>query len=270
MAHVDAHHILHRVRVWLRQCAVPLPESHDADFEEVVHQLWEFHIFLQFARRVLERVVVVVLSVRFSELLQEVLISHVDALGSVCEIGEPVVALSLCVDDFIACLFDQVCLVPPQVIRFLELGIAPEEAWPVLLHVVVEESLSCHSSIVTFWHLIIIRHVQFVLRFSKIIMQIFVAELLPYRIAQQGAFGRQLFVKASANEQANQKDKVEPEREQNRYVKVELVKTILFVFFKIIAGLIKFRLQERHLLLLKIFHCISVLFRHCQKLWQIK
>ena len=264
MPHVDAHHILHRVRVWLRQCAVPLPESHDADFEEVIHQLWELHILLQFTRRVLERVVVVVLSVRFSELLQEVLISHVDALGTVCEIGEPVVALSLCVDDFIACLFDQVCLVPPQVIRFLELGIAPEEARPILLHVVVEESLSCHSSIVAFWHLIIIRHVQFILRFSKIIMQIFVAELLSYRIAQQRAFGCQLFVKASANEQANQKDKVEPEREQNRYVEVELVETILFVFFKIIAGLIKFRLQERHLLLLQIFHCISVLFRHCQ------
>ena len=154
-----------------------------------------------------------VLSVRFSELLQEVLISHVDALGTVCEIGEPVVALSLCVDDFIACLLDQVCLVPPQVIRFLELGIAPEEAWPVLLHVVVEESLSCHRSIVTFWHLIIVGHIQLILRFSKIIMQIFVAELLPYRIAQEGALGRQLLVKASASEQADQKDKVDPERE---------------------------------------------------------
>ena len=215
VAHVDAHHVLHRVCVRLCQRAVPLPESHDADLEQLVHQLWQLQVVLEFAWRVLERVVIVVFSVRLSELFQEVLVSHVDAFGAVGEIGESVVALSLCVDDLIACLLDQVGLVPPAFIRYLQLSIPLEEAWPVLLHVVVEEPLGCHCSVVALWHLVIMWHAQLILSFGKVLMQIFVTKLLSHHVAQSGALGRQLLVKASAGEQDDQEEEVDFEREQN-------------------------------------------------------
>jgi len=67
IAFVHTHHVLHAVSVGFSQSAVSVPVGDHADVHEIVHQLWQLYVLLQNARRVFERVVVVVLTVFLSK-----------------------------------------------------------------------------------------------------------------------------------------------------------------------------------------------------------
>ena len=82
----------------------------------------------------------------------------VDSTGALCEVSETIVGLTLSVDDLVTCLLNQVSLILPQVVCLLQLSILFEQAWAILLHVVVEEALGRHGAVVTLGDLIVVGH----------------------------------------------------------------------------------------------------------------
>ena len=92
-------------------------------------------------------------SIFFSELLKKLSRGQVDPFGSFREVRKSVVRLAFSINDFVACLFDHVCLVLPKMVGLLGLSVAAENAWLVGLHVVVVKTFCRHGGVVTFWHL---------------------------------------------------------------------------------------------------------------------
>lgn len=158
IASVNTHHVLHGISVGLRQCAVAMPVSYDVYFHKLVHQLWQFDIVFQNTRRILERIIVMVGSVLFSELFEEFAERKVNSFCAICEIGETIISLSFCIDDLITSLLNKVCLILPQVVRLLRSTVATEDTRTIQLDIVIEEALRSHSLVVTIRNLIIIRH----------------------------------------------------------------------------------------------------------------
>ena len=155
---INAHHILHRVRMWFCQRAVPVPVSNDTNVKKIFHKSWQFDIVLEDTWRIFEGVIVVIRAILLSELFQKFVIRQVDSFSTFCEVGKAVVRLAFSVYDFVASLLDEVRLVLPQVVRFLQLAVFFKQARSILLHVIVKEALGRHCSIVAKWYLIIIRH----------------------------------------------------------------------------------------------------------------
>lgn len=69
IASIDTHHVLHRVSVRLGQSTIPVPVSHNINVHKLVHQAWQLDIILEYTRRVLERVVVVIGAIFLAEFL---------------------------------------------------------------------------------------------------------------------------------------------------------------------------------------------------------
>ena len=175
-----------------------MPVSDDAYIQKRIHQARKLHIIFEHSGWILEAIVVVVRAVIFSELIQELPKGHVDTTSTLSEVSKAIVSLSFSIDDLIAGLLNKICLVLPKVIRFLEATVALEQAWPICLHIVVEEALRCHCTVVALRHFLVDR-VNFFFRTRLIgqeLVEILVAKLSLHPLVERCVIASKLFVAA--------------------------------------------------------------------------
>ena len=234
-AMIHAHHVLHRVCVWSSQGTIALPVCDNTNIKERFHDLWQLHITLQGARWVLKRVVVMIGPILFLEFLKELLVWHIDSLGSLCEVSKSIVLLSLSVDDLIASLLNQVRLISPELVRLLSLAIAFEEAWSVLLDIVIEEPLWCHSGVVTLWDFIIVWHVLQDGLSGQVSVEVLVSQLSLEQLVQSCVVSGHFFPDPSYCEETYDTEDIDLADETQLEIKGHGVKAIVFNLLDLVS-----------------------------------
>lgn len=119
----DTHHVLHRIRMRLGQRSVTVPVSNLLQRENRVHHRRVDDIVLQRAGWVLKRVVVMYSAVGLLKFVKELPKSHIDASRPFGKVSEPIVLLTLCIDDLITCRLFEIGLILPLTIGRPYLGI---------------------------------------------------------------------------------------------------------------------------------------------------
>ena len=116
-----------------------MPVCHLCNVEQSIHDRWKLEILIEFTRRLCKAVVIVVGSVFLFKRVKKLTVGKIYSLGSISEVSEPVVSLSLCPDDFVSCLLPEISLILPEVVCLLELGVVFEQTRSIGPDVLVEE-----------------------------------------------------------------------------------------------------------------------------------
>lgn len=126
-----------------------------------------------------------VLAIIFFELLKEFVEWKIYATSPISKVSKTIVVLSFSVNDLITSLFDQISLILPQMIGFLQLSVIFEKAWSILFDVVIEKALWGHSAIVTLRNFFIIRHLLASRLSGQVLMQVVMAKLESYPLVER-------------------------------------------------------------------------------------
>ena len=93
----------------------------------------------------------------FSKLFKKLFKGKVYTFRALSEVCKSVVCLALCVNNLIAGLLHQVCLILPQVVCSLKGAIPSEDARSVRLDVIIEETFWRHSFVVALGNFVVMR-----------------------------------------------------------------------------------------------------------------
>jgi hypothetical protein len=98
-------------------------------------------------------------SVFFPELFKKLSEGEVNTLCSFCEVGKPIVGLSLSIYYFVAGLLNHVCFILPHMVGPLQSTISAEDTGSISLYIIIEEAFWSHRFVVALRNFVVVRQV---------------------------------------------------------------------------------------------------------------